>query len=165
MANIRTRGIAIAGAVAALYVILTIVIAPLSYGPIQIRFANMLKPLALFNPYAIPAFVLGTAMANIASPFGPWDYLVMPLVDGVAALVVWKLRRYPWVAVFIQCVIISAGVSLFPLWLGGGISPIATVAPVMLGQVISILGGYALIWRRREDIVGAARIHEGRQTL
>jgi len=40
-----------AALVAAVYVVLTVALAPLSFGPLQFRVSEMLKPLALFAPW------------------------------------------------------------------------------------------------------------------
>jgi len=146
-----TRTITRCGAVAALYVVLTLALAPISYGPVQFRVSEMLKPLALFDPAMALAFALGTCLSNLASPFGPWDYVAMALVDAVAALICWRLRRCPWGSLVIQAVIISAGVAVFPLGLGGGLPVLATFPGVLVSQLIILLVAYAVIWRPRQE--------------
>lgn len=64
------------GIVAALYAVLTIFIAPLSYGPIQFRFSEILTLLAFIDPLYIPGLVLGCIISNFFSPFGLTDVIV-----------------------------------------------------------------------------------------
>jgi len=149
----ETKTIAKCGVVAAMYVVVTIALAPISYGPIQFRVSELIKPLALFDPEMALAFALGTGISNIMSPFGPWDYIVMAVVDGIAAFACWKLRKYPWLSLVVQSLVISIGVAVFPLWLGGGISPILTFPGIMLSETVILLAAYAIIWRPRTQLI------------
>ena len=93
--------------IAALYVVLTFGLAPISYGPLQFRISEMLKPLAILAPWAPFAFMIGTSISNLTSPFGPMDYVFMPFVDALAAWVCWKMRAKPVVALFVQALIMG----------------------------------------------------------
>lgn len=64
------------GIVTGLYVVLTIVFAPFSFGWLQIRLSEMFNYLALYNKRYIVAVNLGVAIANIASPLGWVDVVV-----------------------------------------------------------------------------------------
>lgn len=82
------------GAVAAAYAALTIYLAPASYGPLQFRLAEMLKPLVIWQPDLIPAFVIGNFLGNLSSPFaGPWELGWMPLANLLGAWLCWRLGR------------------------------------------------------------------------
>src|SRR2546426_10428133 len=82
------------GVVAALYAAVTMVLNPLSYGPLQLRVAEILKPLVIWEPHLIPAFVIGNFLSNLLSPFaGPWDLGWMPLANLVGAWTCWRLGR------------------------------------------------------------------------
>jgi len=146
-----TKTLTRCAAVAALYVVLTLAMAPISFGPVQFRVSELLKPLALFDPAMALAFALGTGLSNLASPFGPWDYVAMAVVDALAALICWRLRRWPWVSLVVQAVVISAGVAVFPLGLGGGLPILATFPGVLASQSIILLVAYAVIWRPRRE--------------
>jgi len=137
--------------VAAAYVVLTLALAPVSFGPLQFRASEFLKPLALFDPALALAFALGTGLSNLASPFGPWDYIAMPLVDAVAALLCWRLRRWPWASLVAQAGVIAVGVAVFPLGLGGGLPVCATLPGVLASQLVILLMAYAIIWQPRRE--------------
>jgi uncharacterized membrane protein len=148
---LATKTLTRCGAIAAMYVVLTVALAPISFGPVQFRVSEMLKPLALFHPAMGLAFGLGTAMANIMSPFGAWDYIVMAIVDIFAATICWFLRKYPYPSLIIQALVISAGVAIFPLGLGGGMPFWSTFPAVSASQLAILLVSYALIWGPRKD--------------
>lgn len=90
----RTARIAEIGVVAGAYAALTLALAPASYGPLQLRFAEVLKPLVIWEPHLIPAFVIGNFLSNLTSPFaGPWELLWMPFANLVAGWLCWRLGR------------------------------------------------------------------------
>lgn len=53
-----------AAMIAAIYVVLTIVGASVSFGPVQLRFAEALTILPYFTPAAIPGLFIGCLIAN-----------------------------------------------------------------------------------------------------
>lgn len=146
----KTKTIVYGGMFAALYAVLTLALAPISYGPIQARVSNLIKPIALYDPAFALSLALGTGMANLFSPFGFWDWGVMPVVEGIAAFTCWSLRRWPLTAVMVQSVIISMGVSLFPLGQGAQLPFAVTFLPVLIPNVLVPVLGYLLIWKRED---------------
>lgn len=61
--------------VAALYVAVTLVCAPISYGSIQMRLSEIFNNLAVFNKRYIWALTIGCAIANCFSPLGIIDVI------------------------------------------------------------------------------------------
>lgn len=147
----RSKLVVYGGLLAATYCVLTVGLAPISYAAIQFRVSELLKPLALFHPGFAIAFGIGNFLSNLFSPFGAWDYLVMPLVDTAAALICYQLRRWRWMALITQAIIISAGVAFFPLGLGAGLPFWVTFPGVILSESVLLLTGYAVIWRKYGD--------------
>lgn len=124
---------------------MTIALAPISYGPLQFRIAGLLKPLALLSPIMGLGMAVGVGLANLTSPFGAWDFVAMPLVSYGAALIAYRMRHWPWLAMVIQAAIIAVGVAVFPLYLGGGIPIWPTVAFVFGSEAVLYLLGYLLL--------------------
>ena len=54
-----------AAMIAAIYVVLTYVFAPFSFGEVQIRIAEALTILPVFTPAAIPGLFVGCIVGNI----------------------------------------------------------------------------------------------------
>ena len=54
-----------AAMIAALYVVLAFVFAPISFGEVQIRIAEMLTVLPIFTPAAVPGLFVGCLIGNI----------------------------------------------------------------------------------------------------
>lgn len=115
------------GVVAAAYAALTYLLAPASYGPLQLRFAEILKPLVIWEPHLIPAFVLGNFLSNLPSPFaGPWELGWMPLANLAGAWACWRLGRVnPYL-----------GAAAYALIIGGAV---ATMLSVLLRVSFGVL--------------------------
>ena len=85
--KLSTKRLCRAGIIAALYVVLTYVFAPLAFGPFQIRPAEALCILPLFFFEAVPALYVGCMISNLASPFFFYDVIIGSLVTLTAALI------------------------------------------------------------------------------
>ena len=51
--------------IAAIYVVLTVILAPFSYGEVQVRVSEALTILPVFTPAAIPGLFVGCLISNI----------------------------------------------------------------------------------------------------
>ena len=65
MKNKNTLYLAQAGMVAAIYVALTVVFAPFSFGEVQVRLAEALTILPAFTPAAVPGLFVGCLLGNM----------------------------------------------------------------------------------------------------
>lgn len=90
------RRLAQGAIIAALYVVLTLVFAPISFGAIQIRIAEALTILPLFTPAAIPGLFVGCLLANIIGGAIIWDVIFGSLATLIGAAVGYALRRNRW---------------------------------------------------------------------
>jgi len=84
--KIDVRKIAFAGVIAALYAGLTLLIMPLSYGPVQLRFSEVLCILPFFFPFSALGLFVGCIVANLFSPYLWLDITVGPAASLLAAL-------------------------------------------------------------------------------
>ena len=71
--NSKIKKLVYSAIAAALYVVLTVAIAPLSYQAVQFRFSELLVFLAWIDPWYIPGLTLGCFIANLFGPFGIAD--------------------------------------------------------------------------------------------
>lgn len=134
------------GLVAAAYVALTIYTAPVSYGPLQLRLAEALKPLVIWDPDLIPAFVLGNFLGNLGSPFvGPWELLWMPFANLVGAWTCWRLGRLnAYLGALAYAVIIAAAVGvMLSVLLHAPLR--ALFPPLLASEVLLIVFGVPLM--------------------
>ena len=82
------------GVTAALYVVLTFVVAPFSYGVFQFRISEMFNHLIDFNKRYIWALTIGCLVTNMTSPLGPIDMVVVVIGTLISGLLIWNINRY-----------------------------------------------------------------------
>lgn len=133
--------------IAALYAALTVALAFMSYGPIQIRISEALTVLPFISIAAIPGLALGCLVANLFSPVGLPDIIFGSLGTLIAAWLTYLISKTkkPFLAPLPPIIVNSLGVSLYlhffynlPYWLN--------VLYVLTGEVIACyLLGYPLL--------------------
>ena len=84
--NKTTHKLVSAAIVGALYAVLTLVLAPISYGPVQCRISEALCILPFFMPHTAWGLFFGCAIANIASAAGLPDIVFGSLATLIACL-------------------------------------------------------------------------------
>lgn len=89
--------------IAAIYVVLTVLIAPLSYGDIQFRFSEVLLILVIFDKKYSLSLVTGCFIANLFSPLLPWD-LIFGTLQTVVAVLILSFIKKTWLS-FVLCTI------------------------------------------------------------
>lgn len=80
----NTRTLVINAVIAAVYAALTIALAPLSYGPIQVRLSECMTLLAFADHRWAAGLTVGCLLANLASPFGLVDIVIGTLATCIA---------------------------------------------------------------------------------
>lgn len=85
-----------AAAIAAVYVVLTLVFAPISFGPIQFRISEALCILPYFTSAAIPGVSIGCLLSNLLFGAAPLDIVFGSLATLIGAVGSWQLRRVRW---------------------------------------------------------------------
>lgn len=101
---------------AAIYVALTLAIAPISYGAIQFRLAEVLTLLCFYRKDSCYALILGCAIANLFSPLGPID-LIFGVLSTIFSVVCIRYCKKLWIA------------SLFP-----------TISMIFIATELTLLG-------------------------
>lgn len=88
-----SKKVAQIGIIAAVYAVLTIFLAPISYGNIQFRMSEILTLFAFFNPIFIPGLTLGTFIANFLSPLGIIDIIFGTLATFISVFMMSKMKN------------------------------------------------------------------------
>lgn len=149
-----------AAMIGAVYALITVALAPISFGVFQVRVAEMLMVLPYFTAAAIPGLFIGCLAANIIGGFGLPDIVFGSLATLVSAVLVSKIgNRY---LVPLPPVIINALVVGLVLHYVLGLPFLLAAAMVGAGQVVACYGlglPLLLILEKRKYIFG----DEGRQ--
>jgi len=85
--------------IAALYVVLTTIFAPISFSEIQVRISEALTILPVFTPAAVPGLFIGCIIANILGGAVLPDIIFGSIATLIGAVFTWKLReKSPYLA-------------------------------------------------------------------
>lgn len=79
--------------ISALYIVITLFLAPISFGLLQLRLSELFNYLAVYNKRYILAVSIGVAFANIVSPMGIIDMLTGSLSTYAVLAISYKLTR------------------------------------------------------------------------
>ncbi|MDD3253655.1 MAG: QueT transporter family protein [Lachnospiraceae bacterium] len=85
-----------AAAIAAIYVVLTLALAPISFGPIQFRVSEALCILPFFTPAAIPGVFLGCLLSNLLAGAATLDVVFGSIATLIGAIGSYALRGNKW---------------------------------------------------------------------
>ena len=129
--------------IAALYVVLTMAFAPISFGPMQLRIAEALTILPLFTFAAVPGLFAGCILANILGGGVIWDIIFGSLATLIGAWFGYKLRENRWL-VPLPAVVSNTLIIPFVLRYGYGVADIPL--PLMMVYIAAgeIAGCYIL---------------------
>ena len=145
--ELKTKRIVRTAVIAALYALLTVALAPISYGNFQFRVSEILVLLAYFDPFYIGGLTLGCFIANLLGPNGTMDVIFGTLATFISVGAISLTAKYIknktslfiaslWPTIFNGIIIgwmlnVTVGA---PLWL--------TIGEVALGEfvVITIVG-------------------------
>lgn len=124
MRGMNTRALTRAAVIAALYAVLTLVLAPISFGPMQLRVSEAMTLLPILWPEAAAGLFVGCFLANLIGGYGIMDAVVGGLATLIAALLTRRLRHNRWIAALPPVLINAVAIGLLlhfvaeaPLWL------------------------------------------------
>ena len=130
------RWIAEVGVIAAMYAVLTIALAPISFGQVQFRVAEALMILPFFTTSAIPGLFIGCLIANVlGSSFGILDIVAGSLATLAAAAIASKIK-IKWL-VPLPAVLVNAFVVAYILNVMAGLPYWLSAAWVGLGEAVT----------------------------
>ena len=91
--NKKVLFMAQAAMIAAIYVVLTFLFAPFSFGEVQVRISEALTILPVFTPAAIPGLFIGCIISNIIGGGILPDIIFGSLATLIGAIFTWQLRN------------------------------------------------------------------------
>ena len=110
-----------AAAIAAIYVVLTVLFAPFSFGEVQVRISEGLTVLPYFTPAAIPGLFIGCIIGNFMGGAIPVDIICGSLATLLGALLSYLLRKHKFL-VPLPPIIANALIVPFVLYYGYGVN-------------------------------------------
>ena len=92
----KTQFMVYAAMIAAIYTVLTMVFAPISFGPIQFRISEILCILPLFTPAAIPGLFIGCLLSNFLCGAAMLDVIFGSIATLIGAVGSYLIRKHKW---------------------------------------------------------------------
>lgn len=92
----RAYDLAYAAAIAAIYTVLTMAFAPISFGPVQFRISEALCILPFFTPAAVPGVFIGCLLSNLFCGAAALDVVFGSLATLIGAIGSYLLRKNRW---------------------------------------------------------------------
>lgn len=150
--RLSVRFITQSAAIAAIYVVLTVVFAPFSFGAVQVRISEALSILPMFTAAAVPGLFLGCILANWLGGAIVSDIILGSIATLIGAAIGFRLRSNRWL-VPIPTVLSNTIIIPLILHYGYGIElPLYLIVLYIAGG--EILGSYLL-----GEILGTVLIH------
>lgn len=155
--EMKNKDLALTTIYAALYAAMVIAFAPLSFAALQFRIAGILRPgIARKRELAI-AYGIGTAIANIFSPFaGIYEILFMPVMSIIAGLVGYEIAKRFNGNYFVCGAVIAVIIPISVAWMLSQILelPIILTLPGLFvsEQIVNVMGAviYQMVDTRLE---------------
>lgn len=127
-----TRKLAISAAVGAAYAVATMLTAPISYGPLQLRISEVLNVFPFFLPFTSWGLFVGCMIANLISSGGLLDIVFGSLATMLAALCMAVIGRGGDRTSWLRCIFACA---MPVLWNGitvGAVLALSTSTSILL---------------------------------
>ena len=121
MKNTKVTFLTEGAMIAALYVVLCLVFAPISYGEVQLRVAEALTILPFFTPAAIPGLFLGCIISNIIGGGIMLDVVFGSIATLIGAFGTYALRKTTLFLVPVPPILANALIVPFVLYYGYGV--------------------------------------------
>lgn len=146
--------------IAAVYTVISLVLAPLSFGNIQVRFAEALTLLPLIYQPAIAGVTLGCFLTNLIgalmgfNPTGLLDAVIGTAATLIAAVITWRCRNkkvagLPLISILAPVVLnfFFVGAELAFLLMPENVvrGTLIFGAEVAVGELVAVVVGYLLI--------------------
>lgn len=139
MKKSNTAFLSQAAMIAAVYVVLTYVFAPFSFGEIQVRIAEALTILPLFTPAAVPGLFIGCLIGNILGGAILPDIIFGSIATLIGAFGTYLLRNHLPVFAPLPPILANTVIVPFILHFGYGIAlPIPfLMLTIGVGEILS----------------------------
>lgn len=108
--------------IASLYIVLTLTVGGLAYGPVQFRYSEILNLLAFYNPINAIGVTLGVFISNFWSTLGIYDIVFGTLHTAISLYFISK----------------SKNLLIASIW--------PTVFSFIIGFELSVLAGFGSMW-------------------
>jgi len=144
----RAQLIAQTALIAAVYGVGTYAIAPLAFGPVQVRITDALLPISWNRRVGLSGVLgvtLGVIISNLISPYGLPDIVLGTAANLIVASISYLLSRYQsWegllVAALQASAIVAFMIGVVLLGMVYSANPVASFASILMGELVACVG-------------------------
>lgn len=136
---VNARMLTRAGMIAALYATITLLLAPISFGPMQIRLSEAMTLLPILWPEATIGLFAGCFLSNLVGGYGILDAVVGGGATLLAALLTRRFRNHRLLAALPPVLINAVCIGLL-LHYAASAPLLATMLYIGIGQAIACYG-------------------------
>ncbi|MEM0020981.1 MAG: QueT transporter family protein [Fervidicoccaceae archaeon] len=137
------------------YAALTIMVAPIAYGPIQARISDILLSLPFSRRFGLKGVIgltVGAFLSNLASPYGAYDMVLGTLANFTSSLLVYASRKLPFPLRISLVTGIALGIAAVDFIIGYVLLGLIYQVPLLygmggvaIGEILTFgIGGYLL---------------------
>ena len=158
--------------IAAGYAAITILIAPIAYGPYQFRISDVLMPIPYLPYFGISGIIgitVGTLIANLISPYSFWDVILgtlANLISGTGSYLAWRMPNKTigkLIAVVIPVVVVTVLIGYVLLHVIFGVPFWVAISGIFISETVTAgIGGYIFI-TRLEKVLGSTVVQDANQ--
>ena len=153
---LTTRSLCVSAVIAALYAALTLLLAPISYGPIQLRLSEALTLLPIVLPQAVPGLFVGCLIANLYTGMLT-DIIFGSLATLLASVGTYLLRKKPLLAA--ACPVVSNGLIVgLTLALSFHLPLLLTMLEVAIGEIGAVAVGMVILSGMKQAKIDLTRL-------
>ena len=153
---LTTRSLCVSAVIAALYAALTLLLAPISYGPLQLRLSEALTLLPMVLPQAVPGLFVGCLIANLYTGMIT-DIIFGSLATLIAAIGTYLLQKRPFLAAACP-VLANALIVGLMLALTSNLPIPLTMLQVGLGETGAVLVGFVILSAMKRAKIDLTRL-------
>lgn len=139
-----TKRIVKTALIAAIYTVLTLILAPISYLAVQFRVSEILVLLAFIDPLYIGGLTLGCLLANILGGLGLLDIIFGTLATFISVLFIYGTSRFIKQK-NISLIIASLWPTIFNGIIVGWVINITTSEPLLISMLQVAFGEFVVI--------------------
>ena len=135
--------------IAAVYVVLSVILGPLSFGTnglFEVRLSEMLMALCFISPFYFPGLIIGCFVSNIFSGM-PIDMLIGTLQTVIACFIMYYLRKVKHVSIILASITcgVMIGLELYFLGFAGELG-LLIMLTIFVSEVVILELGYLLFY-------------------
>ena len=140
MKNITTKMTAQGAVIAAVYVVLTLAFAPISFGAVQFRISEALCILPFFTVAAVPGVSIGCLLANILGGAALPDIIFGTLATLIGAIISYRFRSVSKWLVCVPPILANAIIIPFVLKFAYGMTDLIPymMLTVGIGEILAV---------------------------